>query len=71
MRAGCRVLIIPKDNEKEYLELPQTIRRQLEVHLVETMDEVLDLALVGGRPGESCRNARKTAAGKPAPGASH
>ncbi len=71
MRAGCRVLIIPKDNEKEYLELPQTIRRQLQVHLVETMDEVLDLALVGGRQGDSCRDARKTAAGKSAPGASH
>jgi len=45
MRTGSRHLIIPKDNEKDYLELAPTIRKNLTVHLVETMDEVLAVAL--------------------------
>jgi ATP-dependent Lon protease len=47
VRAGCKHLIIPKENEKDFLELAPEIRRDLTVHLVETMDEVLPLALVG------------------------
>jgi ATP-dependent Lon protease len=39
-----RHLIIPKGNEKEYLELSPLVRKKLTVHLVETMDEVLGLA---------------------------
>jgi len=45
LRAGTRHLIIPADNEKEFRELAPEIRRKLTVHLVETMDQVLDLAL--------------------------
>jgi len=51
MRAGMRHLIIPRDNEKDYRELPPLIKRKLTVHLVETMDEVLELALMTGREG--------------------
>ena len=39
-------LVIPKENEKNYRELSSVVRKRLTVHLVETMDEVLDLALV-------------------------
>ncbi len=46
IRAGSRHLIIPKDNEKDFEELSPVIRKQLTAHLVETMDEVLELALV-------------------------
>ncbi len=46
MRAGMRHLIIPRDNEKDYQELSPLIKRKLTVHLVETMDEVLELALL-------------------------
>jgi ATP-dependent Lon protease len=49
IRVGARVLIIPKENEGEYLELPQLVRKQLEVHLAETMDEVLAIALLPDR----------------------
>ncbi len=68
VRAGCRVLIIPKDNEKEYSELPALIRRQLDCRLVETMDEVLELALLpapGERPAPATRPPRSGAAGRP------
>jgi ATP-dependent Lon protease len=49
LRAGAKELIIPKDNEKEFRELAPEVRRKLKVHLVETMDEVLAVALVKSR----------------------
>ena len=60
IRAGCRHLIIPKDNEKDFQELAPEIRRDLTVHLVETMDEVLPLALVDG--GKRAGRGRSTRA---------
>jgi len=45
VRVGARHLVIPKENEKDYRELAPVVRKKLTVHLVETMDEVLDLAL--------------------------
>jgi ATP-dependent Lon protease len=66
VRAGCQHLIIPRENEKDYQELAPEIRRGLTVHLVETMDEVLPLALVdggkraaAGRAGTGARGSRK------------
>jgi ATP-dependent Lon protease len=44
VRAGAKHLIIPRDNDKEYQELSSLVRKQLTVHLVESMDEVLELA---------------------------
>jgi len=46
-RAGITELILPKPNEKDLDEIPAEIREQLELHLVESMDEVLSLALDG------------------------
>ncbi|MDX2475409.1 MAG: endopeptidase La [Candidatus Krumholzibacteria bacterium] len=62
IRAGSKHLIIPRDNEKDFLELAEVIRNQLTVHLVERMDEVLDLALVGGNR-KPARPRRKAAPG--------
>ncbi len=45
VRAGAKHLIIPRENEKSYHELSPLIRKRLTVHLVETMDAVLELAL--------------------------
>ena len=44
-RAGLRTLIIPKKNEKDLVEIPRRVRRELELVLVEHMDEVLQIAL--------------------------
>ncbi len=38
-------IILPKDNEKDLPDLPENIRSLLEIHLVENMDQVLELAL--------------------------
>ncbi|MDR0842418.1 MAG: endopeptidase La [Acidobacteriota bacterium] len=68
-RAGIKAVILPKENEKDLQDIPQDILDVMSVNLVETMDEVLDIALErkpvpvaappmlpdmdGMRPGES------------------
>ena len=44
-RMGLRTVILPKDNEKDLAEIPQEILSSLKMHFVETMDEVLQIAL--------------------------
>jgi len=55
-RAGVKIVIIPKLNEKDLQELPEHIRDAVEFKLVETMDEVLEVAL---KPGESTTYLRR------------
>ena len=44
-RAGTRTVLLPRDNEKDLSEIPENIQEDLAIRFVETMDEVLDLAL--------------------------
>jgi ATP-dependent Lon protease len=44
-RAGIKNVILPKENEKDLQDLPKDILEVLSVTLVETMDEVLQVAL--------------------------
>ena len=44
-RAGIRNVILPKENEKDLQDIPKDILDVMSVNLVETMDEVLELAL--------------------------
>ncbi|HTY62411.1 MAG TPA: endopeptidase La [Acidobacteriota bacterium] len=44
-RAGIKNVILPKENEKDLQDLPQDILDVMSVTLVETMDEVLQIAL--------------------------
>jgi ATP-dependent Lon protease len=44
-RMGLRTVLIPKDNEKDLADIPPEILSSLAVHSVETMDEVLQVAL--------------------------
>ena len=46
-RADITEVILPKENEKDLEEIPAEVRDVLEFHLVESMDEVLRLALDG------------------------
>ncbi len=46
-RAGIFEIILPRENEKDLEDIPQEIRDVMEVHFVESMDEVLSLALEG------------------------
>ncbi len=44
-RMGLRTVLLPKDNEKDLAEIPPEILSSLTLHFVETMDEVLQIAL--------------------------
>ena len=71
VRAGCEILIIPRENEKDYQELPAVVRRRLEVHMVERMDEVLEIALLGEDRRAERPSARGSAGDDSAPRAAH
>jgi ATP-dependent Lon protease len=51
-RFGIDTIILPKDNEKDLAELPEEVRTALCINLVETIDEVLALALEDVCPTE-------------------
>ena len=44
-RQGIFEAILPKDNEKDLAEVPENIRKDMKLHPVEWMDEVLKIAL--------------------------
>jgi ATP-dependent Lon protease len=50
-RAGVQTVILPQQNEKDYLEdVPKEIRETLKAHFVKNADQVLRLALEPARP---------------------
>ena len=55
-RTGLYEVIIPKDNEKDLADAPANILEAMKIHAVETMDQVLQVALerpLVGTPAES------------------
>tara|TARA_B100001123_G_scaffold167618_1_gene192992 strand:+ start:797 stop:3184 length:2388 start_codon:yes stop_codon:yes gene_type:complete len=44
-RAGIKQVIIPKDNEKDLVDIPKKVREDIKITPVENADEVLKLAL--------------------------
>jgi ATP-dependent Lon protease len=49
-RAGVFEAIMPKENEKDVADLPEALRKVMKLHFVESMDEVLGIALEGPLP---------------------
>ncbi|MDE8350262.1 MAG: magnesium chelatase domain-containing protein, partial [Acidocella sp.] len=45
MRAGITTVVIPKDNEKDLVEIPENVKKGLKIIPVSHVDEVIDLAL--------------------------
>jgi len=44
-RAGLFEIILPQDNEKDLAEVPENLRTAMKMHFVDTMDQVLAVAL--------------------------
>jgi ATP-dependent Lon protease len=44
-RVGIRTVILPKDNEKDLADIPAEIQADMTIRFVESMDEVLEIAL--------------------------
>ena len=49
-RAGLTNIVLPKDNEKDLADIPKNVLDTMNIHLVESMDEVLRQALAGPLP---------------------
>ncbi|MCC6317400.1 MAG: endopeptidase La [Gemmatimonadaceae bacterium] len=49
-RAGIKTIIIPKQNEADLEDVPSEVRKDLSFHPVETLADVLKIALVGSEP---------------------
>ena len=52
-RFGITTILLPKDNEKDLIEVPEEVRSVLDINLVETIDEVLSLALEDACPTDA------------------
>ena len=60
-RAGLKIMILPRKNQKDMIDIPQKIQDDLKFVLVEHMDEVIDVALRPARRRPTSRQ-QKTAA---------
>ena len=49
-RAGVKSIVMPKDNEKDLADIPKNVLDALNVFMVESMDEVLKIALASPLP---------------------
>ncbi len=52
-RAGIKYMIMPAENRRDLSDIPQNVRRKIEVKMVEHMDEVLETALA--EPADSVK----------------
>ncbi|MBB6099623.1 ATP-dependent Lon protease [Deinobacterium chartae] len=65
-RAGIKHIVLPKANEGDLRDIPAHLRTAMTFHPCENLDQVLDVALVGGlaalegRSGKSGKRTRKT-----------
>jgi ATP-dependent Lon protease len=48
-RAGVKTVLVPARNQNDLVEVPDEVKQLLEIKLVETIDEVLDYALLEPR----------------------
>jgi len=49
-RAGVKNIVLPRENEKDLADIPKVVLDVLNVYLVDTMDEVLKIALAEPLP---------------------
>jgi ATP-dependent Lon protease len=73
VRAGIQEIIVPIDNEADLDDIPDDVRSQLTFHLAETLDDVMDVALMDlktaaggdGAPGSKPRERKRPARRQP------
>jgi ATP-dependent Lon protease len=61
-RAGIKVIVLPKENEADIEDIPEEVRKQLEFHPVETLEEVLKIALVPEKDSEAAEEKKEAMA---------
>ena len=73
-RIGIRNLLVPSENSKDLVEIPAKVRAEMNITLVESMDDVVRLALlpkqegvIAGEPDDGERTERVTGRQEPTP----
>jgi ATP-dependent Lon protease len=61
-RAGIKVIVLPKENEADIEDIPEEVRSQLSFHPVETLEEVLKIALVPEKDTEASEEKKEAMA---------
>jgi ATP-dependent Lon protease len=61
-RAGIKVVVLPKANEADIEDIPEEVRSQLSFHPVETLEEVLKIALVPEKDTEASEEKKEAMA---------
>jgi ATP-dependent Lon protease len=61
-RAGLTTIILPKSNEVDVEDIPEEVRKQINLHFVEEVDEVLKLALVKSSKATATKHKAATVA---------
>ncbi|MCA1557636.1 MAG: endopeptidase La, partial [Acidobacteria bacterium] len=66
-RFGITTLILPKDNEKDLVEVPEEVLSTMDIHFAETIDEVLTIALEDSCPTDAAVEGKTPPIWTPAP----
>ena len=61
-RAGIKIIVLPKANEADIEDIPDEVRSQLSFHPVETLEEVLKIALVPEKDTETSEEKKEAMA---------
>jgi ATP-dependent Lon protease len=61
-RAGIREIILPRLNEKDTVDIPDLIKRQIRFRFIERVDEGISLALLARERSTKARRKRRHAA---------
>ena len=61
-RAGIKTLILPKQNQKDMEEIPEEIKKRISFVFLDTVDEVLELALDKGKKNNQGKASIRTEA---------
>lgn len=59
LRANLNLLLAPARNRKDFDDLPDSVKKGLQIEFVSHMDEILKLALAGPLPKKSVRTKKK------------
>jgi ATP-dependent Lon protease len=59
-RAGLRRIVLPRKNENDLEEIPPQVRKGLEFHFADRVEDVLELALTAAPPSPRKQDAGKT-----------
>src|SRR5688500_20164880 len=65
-RFGLKTLILSKENEKDLADIPEEVREDLTIHVVDTVDEVLKYALQGDKAEQPLATPQLWSPGGPA-----